>query len=341
MIRLRAETPSTSHLLPLPTSSPPLLLLSSDHRTDMPEITLPPRKRLGIDLGPSTRLERVFSYSFHLDPKLEVVWQTMVPTNETARLLDQEGSGFPRGWDVSIEVTYMIRLDIMALRFVVMGQQAVISQLQAAGRRSQVVTLEMLQVSSPKPSQTLIPLHSVTNAQLQTMINEGVTAALAAHDATRNGDESHTSGTGARRPVQVARQIATFTLGKEMLLHGGTTHVKNTTPELPINARVRYRWVIPSQLYPRTGTNVRSDDSGRNRQKLRDMSLRHAYTNHVHVIGILKKEQNYAGSIEFFATDLMDKKQHLGMNGQADNKRNLMTPPVNNHRINNTQETNY
>ncbi|GJS62777.1 hypothetical protein Tco_0677341 [Tanacetum coccineum] len=52
MIRLRAETPSTSHPLPLPTLSPPLQLLSSDHRTDRPEITLLPRKRLGIDLGP-------------------------------------------------------------------------------------------------------------------------------------------------------------------------------------------------------------------------------------------------------------------------------------------------
>ncbi|GKB50252.1 putative reverse transcriptase domain-containing protein [Tanacetum coccineum] len=52
MIRLRAETPSTSHPLPLPTSSPLLQLLSSDHRTDRPEITLPPQKRLGIDLGP-------------------------------------------------------------------------------------------------------------------------------------------------------------------------------------------------------------------------------------------------------------------------------------------------
>ncbi|GJV95999.1 hypothetical protein Tco_1547576 [Tanacetum coccineum] len=38
------------------------------------------------------------------------------------------------------------------------------------------------------------------------MINEGVTAELAARDATRNVDDSHTSGTGARRPVQVARE---------------------------------------------------------------------------------------------------------------------------------------
>ncbi|GKF91795.1 hypothetical protein Tco_0275496 [Tanacetum coccineum] len=38
------------------------------------------------------------------------------------------------------------------------------------------------------------------------MINEGVTAALAVRDATKNGDDSHTSGTGARRPVQVTRE---------------------------------------------------------------------------------------------------------------------------------------
>ncbi|GJT47594.1 putative reverse transcriptase domain-containing protein [Tanacetum coccineum] len=55
-------------------------------------------------------------------------------------------------------------------------------------------------------SQTLIPLHH-TYAQIQAMINEGVTAALAARDATRNGDDSHTSGTGVRRPVQMFRKM--------------------------------------------------------------------------------------------------------------------------------------
>nr|GFD02376.1 reverse transcriptase domain-containing protein [Tanacetum cinerariifolium] len=40
------------------------------------------------------------------------------------------------------------------------------------------------------------------------MINEGVNAALAARDATRNGDDSHTLGTGARRPVQAARECS-------------------------------------------------------------------------------------------------------------------------------------
>ncbi|GKD66220.1 hypothetical protein Tco_1308328, partial [Tanacetum coccineum] len=67
MIRLRAETPSTSHptpfgippsgtqpLLPIPapTSSPPLMLPSTDHRADRPEVCLPPQKRLCIAAGP-------------------------------------------------------------------------------------------------------------------------------------------------------------------------------------------------------------------------------------------------------------------------------------------------
>ncbi|GJS13311.1 reverse transcriptase domain-containing protein [Tanacetum coccineum] len=61
--------------------------------------------------------------------------------------------------------------------------------------------------TNPAP-RTTTTTTSVTNAQLQAMIDEGVNAALAARDATRNGDDSHTSGTGVRRPVQVARECS-------------------------------------------------------------------------------------------------------------------------------------
>ncbi|GJV62559.1 putative reverse transcriptase domain-containing protein [Tanacetum coccineum] len=49
---------------------------------------------------------------------------------------------------------------------------------------------------------------SVTNAQLQAMINQGVTAALAARDTNRNtnGDDSHISGVGVRRTEPTARE---------------------------------------------------------------------------------------------------------------------------------------
>nr|GFD03216.1 hypothetical protein [Tanacetum cinerariifolium] len=69
---------------------------------------------------------------------------------------------------------------------------------------------------------------SVTNVQLQAMINEGVNAALAARDATRNGDDSHTSGTGARRPVQAAPRDATR--------NGDDSHTSGTGARRPVQA---------------------------------------------------------------------------------------------------------
>ncbi|GJS23087.1 hypothetical protein Tco_0451719, partial [Tanacetum coccineum] len=53
MIRSDAPSSGTPPLLPipLPTSSPPLHLLSTDRRADIPKVILPPRKRLGIALG--------------------------------------------------------------------------------------------------------------------------------------------------------------------------------------------------------------------------------------------------------------------------------------------------
>ncbi|GJT04525.1 putative reverse transcriptase domain-containing protein [Tanacetum coccineum] len=47
---------------------------------------------------------------------------------------------------------------------------------------------------------------SVTNAQLQAMIDQGVTAVLAARDANTNGVDSHNSGTGARRNERATRE---------------------------------------------------------------------------------------------------------------------------------------
>nr|GEV92498.1 hypothetical protein [Tanacetum cinerariifolium] len=43
--------------IPLPTSSPPLLLPFTDYRADVPEVTLPPRKRLCIALGPRFKVK--------------------------------------------------------------------------------------------------------------------------------------------------------------------------------------------------------------------------------------------------------------------------------------------
>ncbi|GJW84527.1 putative reverse transcriptase domain-containing protein [Tanacetum coccineum] len=330
-----------SSLLPLPTSSPPLQLLSSDHRTDKPEITLPPRKRLGVDLGPRYEIREGSSaarptggrradygfigtmvYEIRRQKSKEVgygirdVWVRPERVLRTWLHNDLEGSIIGRTWSL--------------LQSRMMGQQAAISQLQAADCKSQVVTLEMLQADYQRLVQltkalellkghtrlrwpsfrgnldpqkvwhslmhqgrlvavprfgfclsyvsyainedyvfldlkkitkekatwlnlgcntiTCLSTHtttSVTNAQIQAMINEGVTAALAACDATRNGDDSHTSGTGARRPwfekmesvysinnCTVACQVkfATCTLQGNALTWWNS-YVKTITPE--------------------------------------------------------------------------------------------------------------
>ncbi|GJS16839.1 hypothetical protein Tco_0411311 [Tanacetum coccineum] len=169
--------------LPLPTSSPPLQLLSSDRKADRPEITLPPRKRLGIDLGPRCKVGessaaaaarpiggRRADYGFvdivdaeisrwradevgygikdaWVDPRdvteeeqdTQDIYGVIEDTHDQEALVSREA------WGHFMEVSYMIRLDIMALRSIVMSQKTVISQLQAADCRSQIVTSEMLQ----------------------------------------------------------------------------------------------------------------------------------------------------------------------------------------------------
>ncbi|GJT11451.1 hypothetical protein Tco_0858493 [Tanacetum coccineum] len=88
--------------------------------------------------------------------------------HETARLLGFRMLWFREApWGRSIEVSYMTRSEIKALRSVVMGQQAVISQLQAADRKSQVVTLEMLQVDYQRQVQLTKALELLKGLQTQ------------------------------------------------------------------------------------------------------------------------------------------------------------------------------
>nr|GEV97167.1 reverse transcriptase domain-containing protein [Tanacetum cinerariifolium] len=71
---------------------------------------------------------------------------------------------------------------------------------------------------------------SVTNAQLQAMINQGVTVALAARNALKstNGDDSHNSGTGVRRTERATRECTYTDFLKCQPLHfKGTEGVAN------------------------------------------------------------------------------------------------------------------
>nr|GEV34987.1 hypothetical protein [Tanacetum cinerariifolium] len=86
-------------------------------------------------------------------------------------------------WGLSMDASDNAHSDVISLRTTLVAQHAFILDLQAADRRRQRVIKELLAADHKR---------------------QGITTALATRDVNRNGDDSHTSGTG--RPVQVARE---------------------------------------------------------------------------------------------------------------------------------------
>nr|GEZ90943.1 putative reverse transcriptase domain-containing protein [Tanacetum cinerariifolium] len=144
-------------------------------------------------------------------------------------------------WVRATDTSDLVRGEVMSLRTTVLGQMPEIRELQAADRRRQTVISELLRIDHRRSTEIIelrtalqgqvtalqgqkqlaprrttrstadqetINATSVTNAQLQAMIDQGVTAALAARDALRstNGDDSHNSRTGVRRIERANRE---------------------------------------------------------------------------------------------------------------------------------------
>ncbi|GKD44505.1 hypothetical protein Tco_1269150 [Tanacetum coccineum] len=193
MIRLRAETPSTSHPLPLPNSSP---LLQYEIGESSAAVATRPIGGRRADYGfvgtmdTEIRRRRAKEVGYRIrdvwvDPREAVeediyaviedtqdmqtqIYQsvgTLVDDNqyhyETARLLDQEALVSREAWGRFIEVSYMTRSEILALHSVVL------SQLQAADRKCQVVTLEMLQADYQRQVQLTKALKLLKGLQTQ------------------------------------------------------------------------------------------------------------------------------------------------------------------------------
>ncbi|GJZ54869.1 hypothetical protein Tco_0610062, partial [Tanacetum coccineum] len=260
MIRLRAEAPSTSHSplphiilshtradtppsgtppsrtppllpIPLPTSSPPLLLPSADHGADRPEVCLPPRKMLYFAFGPRyevgesssaaaarptgsfradygfvATIDREIMQDLERDVGYEITdtWDEMLvdmpgapPTNDTelgrqmtkfttrvrqdtdeiytrlddeqterqlmagrlnmlyrdrrthARttlLMEREARMSRKAWGRSMDASDLARSEVKSLRTTVLGQHAMITELQAADCRRQAQFVEALKL---------------------------------------------------------------------------------------------------------------------------------------------------------------------------------------------------
>ncbi|GKC04991.1 putative reverse transcriptase domain-containing protein, partial [Tanacetum coccineum] len=265
------RTPLFLHI-PLPTSSPPLHLLSTDHRADTLEVTLPPRKRLGIALGlryeveesssaPTARPPEDFKadYGFVATMDREIIQdlkrdlgQRM--TEFTIRVRQDTDDIYTRLDDEQTERQLMVGGSTAGSDYRVIGSgpQETRGDYRDAGSGPQetgtlhwgtktakeALDLDDRKMAPKRATRSNTALEttsttSVTNAQLQAMIDQGVTAALAARDANRstNGDDSHNSGTGVRRTERAAREFenqvkfATCTL-HSVALTWWNTHVK-------------------------------------------------------------------------------------------------------------------
>ncbi|GKC10562.1 hypothetical protein Tco_1007344 [Tanacetum coccineum] len=258
MIWLRANAASTSHSLPLPppiilshtrlaapsSGTLPLHLLSTDRREDRPEVTLPPRKRLGIALGPAYEVgesssaaaarlagdeivETLQGAPVSTDTELGrhmTAFETKVrqDTDEIYTRLDDEQSGRQllagrlnmlfRDRRAHARTTKLMEIEArisQEAEAAHRGTEADKETSNSDGRVREIVGTRQRSCTAratrggsatrsniaPETTNTT----SVTNAQLLAMINQGVTAALAARDANTNGIDSHKSGTLPRR----------------------------------------------------------------------------------------------------------------------------------------------
>ncbi|GJR57053.1 hypothetical protein Tco_1499215 [Tanacetum coccineum] len=178
MIQLRAEAASTSHSLPLPppiilshtrpaapsSRTPPLHLLSTDYREDRPEVTLPPRKRLGRS--------GVYRRGM-LDMGIRIVGIEIVETLQGAPVstdteLGRHMTAFETmDWGRSMDASDLARAEVMSLRTTVLAQQSQIRELQSADRRRQTVITEMLVVDHRRKKQLTEALKLIKRLQTQ------------------------------------------------------------------------------------------------------------------------------------------------------------------------------
>ncbi|GJS74675.1 hypothetical protein Tco_0707516 [Tanacetum coccineum] len=212
------------------------------------------------------------------------------------------------------------------------------------------------------PAPTATTTTSVTNAQLQAMIDQGVTAALAARDANRNGDDSHTSGTGGRRTERVVRECTYQDFMKcKPLYFKGTEgvveltqwfermetvfRISNCSVENQINHDVAY-----AMTWADLRKKMADKYCPRNEMKKLEAELWNLKVKGTDVIGlpdmihgnIIASKLKTMQEVVEMATKLMDKKVNIIAKRQPENKRKFENTSQNNQnqqQQNNRQNT--
>nr|GFA27569.1 hypothetical protein [Tanacetum cinerariifolium] len=186
-----------------------------------------PARGLRVDYGFVATMDREIMGDLErelLAGRLNMLFRDRRAHAYTRHLMKTEARMSREAWVRSTDASDLVRGEVMSLRTTILGQMTEIRELHAADRRRHTVISELLRTDhrrsteitklrtalqghvtalqgqkqmAPKRTtrstadQETINATSVTNAQLQAMIDQGVTAALAARDALRstNGNE--------------------------------------------------------------------------------------------------------------------------------------------------------
>ncbi|GJW73092.1 hypothetical protein Tco_0132462, partial [Tanacetum coccineum] len=222
MIWLRAEAPSTSHSLslpppiilsctrsdgppsgtlpilpiPLPTSSPSLLLPSTDHGADRPEDT----DEIYV------RLDEAQDDRLLMSGRLNTLFRDKCAHAHTALLMEREARLSREAWGQSMDASNLARSEVMTLHTQVVAQQSEIAGLRAADRTRQAQLAETLRLMSTLQTQVTALYSQLGPAS--GLAQPEIPKEAGTRDANRNtnGDDSHNSGMGVRRTERVARE---------------------------------------------------------------------------------------------------------------------------------------
>ncbi|GKD95329.1 putative reverse transcriptase domain-containing protein, partial [Tanacetum coccineum] len=227
---MRAAAPSTYHPL-LPSGTPPLLLIplpapSTNHRADIPEADTPPQKRLLLT-APKPRAE------------IEVLRRERL-AYEQESIETRQALARSEAYSRALEAQIMV-LETQACCHECQHQDADdhamrhIMRIQALEAGARDDTLEdtggidlLFWISYPA------------------MIDQGVTVALAACDATRNDDDSHTSGTGTEGVVELTQWFERM----ETVFHISNCSVDNQIKFSTCTLLVDLRKKMTDKYYP-------------------------------------------------------------------------------------------
>nr|GEU35612.1 putative reverse transcriptase domain-containing protein [Tanacetum cinerariifolium] len=279
------------------------LLPSTSRRTDIHEADVPPRKRACLTTpAPGFEVRRVLKLMLQGSQDLQCL--TLGDTGDrpdhhrTAMLMDKEVMYAREAWAYFEDKSSAIAAHVRTLEAQVAALIAQTSSLQT-------------QTTRATPATTTTPTTTITNAQLQALIDRGVAAALAERDTnwSRNGDNNNDSGTGGRRQMTTPREC-TYTdfLKCQPMSFQGTKGVIGLT-----------RWLEKMELFPKSATvlsrvRIFPEESAKVERYIGGLP------DMIHGSVKVSKPQSMQKAIEF-ATEMMEKKMITHAERQAKHKR--------------------